>query len=66
MPWETIREGNDLWVMIHDHPVPSGYNREFANIAIKIEAGYPDSVVSQLQRRRPLPYSGQLDRPGGH
>jgi hypothetical protein len=18
-PWEAIREGNDLWVMIHDH-----------------------------------------------
>jgi len=65
LPWETLREGNDLWVMIHDHPVPSGYDREFTTIAIKIEAGYPDSQLDMayfcpgLSRRdgKPIPQS---------
>lgn len=45
LPWEAIREGNDLWVIIHDHPIPSGYNHALAIVAIKIEAGYPDAQL---------------------
>ena len=45
VPWEAIREANNLWIIIHDYPIPSGYNCAFAAVAIKIESGYPDAQL---------------------
>jgi len=39
--WETIKESGMEWVVIHDHPVPPGYNIDSVSVAIKIETGYP-------------------------
>ena len=41
LPWETINDRNMQWVIIHDYPVPSGYNVNNVSAAIKIETGYP-------------------------
>lgn len=43
--WETIREVTGNWVIIHDFPVPLGYNIDQVNVALKIDAGYPVSQI---------------------
>lgn len=43
-PWETIKEGHP-WVLIHDFPVPKGYNCETVTVAIRLETGYPNSQL---------------------
>lgn len=39
--WETIIDRGMHWVIIHNYPVPSGYNITTTSVAIKIETGYP-------------------------
>lgn len=39
-PWETIRSGPARYVLIHNHPVPAGYNHREAMVAIRIDT-YP-------------------------
>ncbi len=39
--WETINEGGMQWVIIHNYPVPFGYNVTETAVGIKIESGYP-------------------------
>ncbi|MDO9187413.1 MAG: E2/UBC family protein [Bacteroidia bacterium] len=41
LPWETINDGGMQWVIIHNYPVPFGYNLDLVKIGIKIETGYP-------------------------
>jgi hypothetical protein len=47
LPWETIgspQQGGG-YVLIHDYPVPSGYNIAAAEIAMRIEPLYPDVQI---------------------
>tara|TARA_R110002124_G_scaffold286131_1_gene466017 strand:+ start:58 stop:474 length:417 start_codon:yes stop_codon:yes gene_type:complete len=39
--WETIADKRMQWVIIHDYPVPYGYNHGNVSVAIKIDTGYP-------------------------
>lgn len=41
LPWETINDKGMQWVIVHDYPVPYGYNHETVSVAIKIDTGYP-------------------------
>jgi hypothetical protein len=42
--WEAIaNQGN--WLIIHNHPVPIGYNVTFAQVAIMIPSNYPASQI---------------------
>jgi hypothetical protein len=41
LPWETINEGGMQWVIIHNYPVPFGYNVDVVKVGIKLETGYP-------------------------
>jgi hypothetical protein len=34
--WETIQEGNRLWVFVREYPLPGGYNVLNATLAIEI------------------------------
>lgn len=45
LPWETVRGGNQAWVIIHDFHVPSGYARTRATLAVLISPGYPDAPL---------------------
>jgi hypothetical protein len=45
LEWETFQEGKLRWLLIHQYPVPNGYNTSAVDIAILIEPGYP---VAQL------------------
>jgi hypothetical protein len=41
LPWETINDAGMQWVVIHNYPVPAGYNLNCIKVAIKLETGYP-------------------------
>ena len=48
LPWETIQTGYEQWLLIHDFPIPNGYNAEKAIAAVSIVAGYPDSPLDMI------------------
>lgn len=45
LPWETVRDGNNNWVIIHDRPVPPGYTVYRANTALLLPGNYPDTQI---------------------
>ncbi|KPH78304.1 E2/UBC family protein [Bosea vaviloviae] len=47
LPWETIVDGSQ-WVLIHDFPMPRGYNHATATAAIRIETGYPNTGLDMV------------------
>ncbi len=46
--WETIVSGSEQWLVIHDFPVPAGYNVDKATAAVLIIAGYPDAPLDMV------------------
>jgi Prokaryotic E2 family E/Multiubiquitin len=61
--WETIEDQGGRWVLIHEHPLPAGFNLKTACFAIRVEGGYPPAKLDMvylfpaLQRvdGRPIP-----------
>lgn len=61
--WETLQENRMDWLLIHDFPVPAGYNVSIVDLAVQILPGYPrerlDMVyvfpVLSLTNGRPIP-----------
>jgi hypothetical protein len=47
LPWEPIVDGSQ-WVLIHDFPVPRGYNQATLTAAIRIETGYPNTELNMV------------------
>jgi len=47
LQWEAVRNGGD-WVIIHNYPVPPGYNTNTVTAALKIDAGYPVSQIDMV------------------
>ena len=41
LPWETVKDGNSLWVIVHRHPLPDGYNQDVVSLAVNVPIGYP-------------------------
>jgi hypothetical protein len=39
--WETIREPNGQWLLLHGMEFPQGYNHPQGSVAIQIPANYP-------------------------
>ena len=46
--WETVRDGNTMWVIIHNYPVPIGYNITHVDVALNIGAGYPVAQIDMV------------------
>ena len=46
--WEAIIDGRSRWVVVHDHPVPSGYNHQRVALALLIPPGYPDAPLDMF------------------
>lgn len=40
LPWETTIQGAERWVLIHEHPLPDGYDHKRVTVAILISGGY--------------------------
>lgn len=48
-PWETIvMENNARWLLIHQFPVPPGYNVTEAIAAFLIEQNYPSTQIDMV------------------
>lgn len=60
--WETIARGGAKWLLLHDFPIPPGYNVTSATVAILITPSYPMAALDMayfrpalaLDSRRPL------------
>lgn len=42
--WETLREGNVLWLLVHGWTVPPGYNVPTVSVALRL-TGYPSGAL---------------------
>jgi hypothetical protein len=58
LEWETLKEVNRNWVIIHRYPVPKGYNVSQVSVALLIAPGYP---TSQIDMAYFLPHLQRLD-----
>ena len=45
LPWETVVEGGSQWLLVHNFPVPIGYNVVAATVSLLIAPGYPDVQI---------------------
>lgn len=43
--WEAIQNPKGRCVLIHDHPLPDGYNVKTTTVAIRVEGGYPPGAL---------------------
>ena len=44
-PWETVKEGDTRWVVVHNWRVPAGYNHSAAAAGLILPASYPDGPI---------------------
>lgn len=44
-PWEAIRDGNTMWLLIHEYPVPGGYQIKATSVALQLAATYPEAQI---------------------
>ena len=62
--WDTIRDGRGNWVVIHDYPVPDGYNVRRVCAALKIDQGYPVAQIDMVYFNPPLRLVNGASQPG--
>ncbi len=46
--WETLQEQGAQWLIIHERPLPLGYNVQFADTALMLSPGYPDAAIDMV------------------
>ena len=44
-PWEAIRDGNQMWLLIHEYPVPDGYRIKATSVALQLATTYPEAQI---------------------
>lgn len=54
LSWEAIIEAEVCWLLIHNHPMPDGYNHSTVIMAIRIEKGYPPGTLDMVYLYPPL------------
>ncbi len=47
-PWETIVNGGQQWVLIHNFPTLGEYNHSEVTAAIRLESGYPLTALDMV------------------
>lgn len=45
LPWEGVLVGDARRILIHEFPIPHGYNVEKASVFVDLQAGYPDTQI---------------------
>lgn len=48
LPWETIKQDNQQWLLLHDWQILVGYNCETATIALLIDTNYTDTQIDSF------------------
>ena len=54
LPWETIREGGNQWLVIHDWRIPQGYTVGKVAVALLIPQQYADTQIDMVYFRPAL------------
>ena len=57
LSWEAIRSGRARYVLIHNHPVPEGYNASTVRVAIRMDT-YPPGPLDMAYVHPPLSRAG--------
>ena len=52
--WEAIGRQSTMWLIIHDHPVPDGYNVQKVDVALLIAPTYPATEIDMAYFYPPL------------
>ena len=47
LPWETLNSGGQ-WLLMHNFPVPDGYNHDQVSVAVLISSGYPEAQLDMV------------------
>lgn len=45
LPWDTVLDGGSQWLLVHNFPVPVGYNVLLVTVALLIAPAYPDAQI---------------------
>jgi len=53
LSWEAIQLGPSRWILIHDYPIPPGYNVTKAQAAIRLDT-YPPGIIDMVYFHPPL------------
>lgn len=48
LSWDTVLDGSGSYVLVHEVPVPEGYNHSTVTAAIRIESGYPQTQLDMV------------------
>jgi hypothetical protein len=48
LPWETVIEAGNRWLLIHDRVLPAGYSIRTVSEAHRIDPGYPDTQLDMV------------------
>lgn len=57
VPWETVQENQSQWVLVHQFPVPPGYNVSSTTAAVQILPNYPTTHIDMVYFRPALALS---------
>lgn len=53
LPWEAICPGASRWIIIHNFPIPPGFNHTAAKVAIRLDT-YPPGMIDMAYFDPPL------------
>lgn len=48
LPWETIQDGQQRCLLVHDRPLHPGYNHPKVTALLLIPAAYPDAALDMV------------------
>lgn len=48
LTWETVVENNTKWLIVHEYPIPEGYNHREADAALRVSPSYPDDQIDMV------------------
>ena len=46
--WESVMDGSQLWLLVHDWPIPSQYNVNSSTLALLIPPVYPETGLDMV------------------
>jgi hypothetical protein len=46
--YDLMAEGGVLRVVVHDYPLPGGYNLSTVAVSLRVDSGYPDTQIDMV------------------
>jgi hypothetical protein len=46
--WEAVVDGGQRWLLVHDWPVPGGFNHTVVSAAVAMPPAYPDAALDMV------------------